>query len=127
MSPVRLCSTPRCPNHATNRGTCDDCRKRYERERSRVRRAEGVERNRFYARKHWRIVRLPQLFEHPLCEIDGPGCLKIANEVHHRVALEDGGKPYSPSNLLSLCKPCHSRLTMREGRERGTGVRGARL
>lgn len=117
--PVRLCSNPGCPDVATKRGKCDAHRREAERQRSRVRRAAGVERNRFYARKHWRVVRSRQLFDHPLCEVDGPGCLKIANEVHHRVALEDGGAPHAASNLISACKPCHSRLTLREGRSRG--------
>ena len=28
-------------------------------------------------------------------------------EVHHVVALEDGGAAYDPSNLESLCRGCH--------------------
>jgi len=43
-----------------------------------------------------------------------PGCLGIANEVHHKVAMEDGGPEYDLTNLISACKPCHSRETRRE-------------
>jgi 5-methylcytosine-specific restriction protein A len=116
VSPTRLCLEPGCPNPATSKGRCDEHRKAKERQRSRVRRADGIERNRFYARKHWTIVRRHQLFEHPLCQINGPGCLGIASEVHHRVAMEAGGAPYDPANLASTCKPCHSRETMNEQR-----------
>jgi 5-methylcytosine-specific restriction protein A len=116
--PHRLCLEVRCPRPATAKGRCDEHRKAQERERSRVRRAEGVERNRFYARKHWRMVRKAKLFANPLCELEHPGCLGIASEVHHRVAMEDGGSEYGMENLISACKPCHSRVTMAEQRQR---------
>ena len=90
-----------------------------ERERSRVRRAEGVERNRMYARKRWRTTRKAKLFANPLCELEHPGCLGIANEVHHRIAMEDGGAEYAMENLISACKPCHSRESRREVLTRG--------
>ena len=32
-------------------------------------------------------------------------------EVHHRVALEDGGEPYALGNLCALCRPCHFAAT----------------
>ncbi|MGH3340572.1 MAG: HNH endonuclease signature motif containing protein [Propionibacteriaceae bacterium] len=38
----------------------------------------------------------------------------MASEVHHRTAMEDGGAAYDFDNLLSTCKPCHSRETRRE-------------
>jgi len=47
-------------------------------------------------------------------EIPKPGLA----EVHHRIAMEDGGEEYAIDNLVSACKPCHSRETMRERRER---------
>jgi hypothetical protein len=40
MSPVKLCSNPSCGRYAL-RGLCDECRKTYERERSRERRAKA--------------------------------------------------------------------------------------
>jgi 5-methylcytosine-specific restriction protein A len=119
MSPIRLCLEPRCPNPATAKGRCDEHRKTLERDRSRSRRADARERNRFYARKHWRMVRKAKLFANPLCELEHPGCLGIASEVHHRQAMEDGGAAYTPENLVSACKPCHSRETMREAQARG--------
>ena len=118
MTPIRLCMQAGCPREATARGRCDEHRRAIERDRSRVRRAEGVERNRFYARKQWAMTRRAKLFAEPLCELEYPGCLWIASEVHHRVAMEDGGAEYALENLVSTCKPCHSRETLRERRER---------
>jgi len=62
----------------------------------------------------WRKMRLMFLAQNPLC-VD---CLKRgrtqpANEVHHVVELRAGGRRLDPSNLLPLCKRCHS---MRTGR-----------
>jgi 5-methylcytosine-specific restriction protein A len=71
-----------------------------------------------YARKRWALTRRAKLFANPLCELEHPGCLGIASEVHHRIAMEDGGAPFDMANLVSTCKPCHSRETAREQRER---------
>jgi len=67
-----------------------------------------------YASKRWAMHRRRKLFLNPLCELEYPGCLGIANEVHHRVAMEDGGDPWAMDNSVSTCKPCHSRETRRE-------------
>jgi 5-methylcytosine-specific restriction protein A len=72
-----------------------------------------------YARKRWATTRKAKLFANPLCELEHPGCLGIASEVHHRVAMEDGGAEYALENLVSTCKPCHSRETRREVLTRG--------
>lgn len=117
--PQRLCLEPRCPNVATARGRCDQHRKAIERNRSRVRRAEARDRNRMYAGKRWELVRRHKLYLNPLCELEHPGCLGIANEVHHRIAMEDGGAKYALESLVSTCKPCHSRETRREQVQRG--------
>jgi 5-methylcytosine-specific restriction protein A len=67
-----------------------------------------------YARKRWAMTRKAKLFANPLCELEHPGCLSIATEVHHRTAMEDGGPAYDLANLVSTCKPCHSTETRRE-------------
>jgi 5-methylcytosine-specific restriction endonuclease McrA len=92
-----------------------------EANRSRSRREDAKQRNRLYARKRWAMTRKEQLFQQSLCELEHPGCLGIANEVHHRVALQDGGDPYDLENLMRCCKPCHSVETMREQRRSGRG------
>ena len=93
----------------TSPGRCDFHRKEKERDRSRVRRAENRERNRFYARKRWAMTRKHKLFLNPLCELEHPGCLRIASEVHDRIAIEDGGDEYALDNLVSACTPCQPR------------------
>jgi 5-methylcytosine-specific restriction enzyme A len=72
-----------------------------------------------YARKRWEMVRRHKLHLNPLCELEHPGCRGIAHEVHHKVAMEDSGAKYDMDNLVSTCKPCHSRETRREVLERG--------
>jgi 5-methylcytosine-specific restriction protein A len=114
MSPTRLCLEPRCRNPVTARGRCDEHRKELERDRSRSRRADARERNRMYARKRWAMTRKAKLFANPLCELEHDGYLGIASEVHHRIAMGDGGAKYDLKNLVSTCKPCHSRETRRE-------------
>ena len=52
---------------------------------------------------------------HPLCEMcRREGRVTAAAEVHHIVPLSAGGT-HDESNLMALCKPCHSRITAREG------------
>jgi 5-methylcytosine-specific restriction protein A len=46
------------------------------------------------------------------------GWLTAAREVDHIVPREDGGGE-EPSNLQSLCKPCHAEKTRLERRARG--------
>lgn len=58
----------------------------------------------------WRKIRVQYINESPLCE----ECLKSgklvpALEVHHIVEIDKGGSN-DFSNLMSLCKPCHSRI-----------------
>ena len=62
----------------------------------------------------WRKIRALYVKAHPLCE----ECLKHGRttpveQVHHIVPLADGGT-HDFSNLMSLCKSCHSAITMAE-------------
>jgi len=38
----------------------------------------------------------------------------MATDIHHVVALADGGDPYDKAQLQALCKKCHSASTARE-------------
>ena len=59
----------------------------------------------------WRRVRAWYLKRHPLClDCQGEGRVAPATEVHHIVALRDGGT-HEETNLTALCKSCHSRRT----------------
>ena len=103
--PVRLCSTPRCPEVATCRGRCAG----HARERNAETRSQNKH---IYNKKRWILLRRRKLFLSPLCEWEG--CDEIATDVHHVQALQAGGLPYSLSNLQALCHSHHSRITRQE-------------
>ena len=63
----------------------------------------------------WPAIRRRFLAGHPLCEMClREGMYTEAREVHHILPLADGGS-HDTSNLMALCKPCHSRITATEG------------
>ena len=63
----------------------------------------------------WPAIRRKHITAYPLCEIcRREGRITAAQEVHHIIPLADGGT-HDESNLMSLCKPCHSRITAKEG------------
>ena len=54
-------------------------------------------------------TRRRQLIDQPMCEADG--CKLLATDVHHIQDLSDGGDPWDPDNLASLCHKHHSQIT----------------
>lgn len=82
-----------------------------------MRRADGAQRNRFYATRRWALTRRHKLGLNPFCEHCG---VVLANEVHHdpplAVLLATGRDPYALEVLVALCKKCHSRATVLEQR-----------
>lgn len=84
---------------------------------------------RVYASRRWRDVTRPlQLRRHPLCDDhEQRGQVVQATQVDHRKPLKEGGDPWDPSNLRSLCAPCHSVKTNADktgGLVRGCDVQG---
>jgi hypothetical protein len=69
-------------------------------------------RMRLYHRKRWRNLRLQQLGMHPTCA----HCGMRAEVVDHRSGHAGDwlSRFYDPSNLQSLCHPCHNAKTVRE-------------
>lgn len=67
--------------------------------------------NRFYASKRWRNLRRMHLTKNPLCDdCYNKGCIQIAEQVHHIVERKvDPSRALDPTNLQSLCIPCHNR------------------
>jgi len=57
----------------------------------------------------WELIRTTQLEKFPWCAI----CNKLAKHVDHFIPRKKGGSD-EPSNLQSLCLPCHSRKTAKE-------------
>lgn len=58
----------------------------------------------------WQEIRARKLEEDPWCET--PRCGVLATEVDHILPLAMGGTS-AWENLMSMCKPCHSRKTAR--------------
>lgn len=103
--------TPGCPGIVRG-GRCSVCGPKrsdthaYDRER-------GSAATRGYDRR-WQKLRLMHLRAQPLCaECLNHGLVTLASEVDHILPKRHGGDD-SDTNLQSLCKPCHSRKTMRE-------------
>ncbi len=103
MSPIfRLCSV--CggtyPLGGRSTGKCPPCFKTYERERQRKKPQRVVR-----GGARWKAAR------EAVRARDGHQCTRCGSsvqlEVHHVVALEDGGAAYDPANLVTLCANCH--------------------
>lgn len=110
----RCTGSPTCPNPALAGGKCEDHARQADADRN-ARRAKSLE---VYRSKRWRKLRALVLTERPYCQRDG--CQAPATDVDHVRRIEDGGDPWNPSNLQSLCHPHHSEKTARE-----TGFGGA--
>ncbi|MBE7197462.1 MAG: HNH endonuclease [Parafilimonas terrae] len=69
------------------------------------------ERDAFYTGRPWRTLRAAHLAAHPLCLFClGLGRTIKANVVDHVVErLVDPSRALDPTNLRSLCNPCHTR------------------
>lgn len=82
--------------------------------------AVNKERRKYRDSRLWRDrLRPGQLLRFPYCQAcHDKGRLSEATEVDHIVAIEDGGEPYDPNNLQSLCKRCHVIKTSEENRRR---------
>lgn len=103
--PIRLCSVSRCRQPVHHKGRC--------RTHASVRNRElrSVNKNPVYNRKKWQVLRSRYLFANPLCAC---GCGGIAEDVHHKQAIADGGDPWAWNNLEALTHSCHSQATRRE-------------
>jgi 5-methylcytosine-specific restriction protein A len=109
--PKRPCSYPGCP-HLTEGRYCEEHEKIMN---DRYNRYERPYNSSVRYGKSWRKIRNTYLSLHPFCE----SCLKQgkyikATEVHHILPLQHGGT-HDLENLMSLCKPCHSRITAEMG------------
>ncbi len=59
-----------------------------------------------YSTERWKRIRaIARRRAGGLCERCGREAKAL--DVHHRVALKDGGEPYDPDNLEVVCRPCH--------------------
>lgn len=76
-----------------------------------------ADRRRLYASRAWKALRKRRLRENPLCMF--LRCGRLATDVDHVIAVEDGGPPLDYENTQSLCKVHHGSKTIGEIRARG--------
>lgn len=106
--PKSPCSYPGCPL-LTNGRYCEEHKKLTNKHYNKFQR--DPKSNKCYGRA-WKRIRDRYIKLHPLCEqCQTNGLLVAAEEVHHIRPLSKGGENET-SNLMSLCKPCHSRITV---------------
>lgn len=106
--PKHPCSYPGCPRLGSG-SYCAEHKKLVDRRYNKYER--DPECNKRYG-SEWRKVRAGYVQLHPLCE----ECLKHGrlvpvDEVHHILPLANGGTN-DFDNLMSLCKSCHSAITL---------------
>lgn len=118
---ARPCAQPGCPAIATTRGYCAEHARPVNAARHRaLDERRGSAASRGYDHR-WRGVRRWVLARRPRCaDCARLGRVTLATEVHH---LDGNPRNNHDDNLLSLCKPCHSRRT---AAERGGGGRKSR-
>ena len=93
------------------KGRCLTCRPETDRQYDQHR---GTASQRGYD-KDWRRFRRQMLAERPLCQdCEATGQTTAAAEVHHILKLRDNyDLRLEPTNVMCLCKACHSRRTAR--------------
>ncbi len=109
--PKRPCSYPNCPK-LTDGMYCEIHKSLVNKHYNKYQR--DPESNKRYGRA-WKRIRDRYIKAHPLCEeCEKEERLTPAEEVHHILPLSKGGGNET-SNLMSLCKSCHSRITVESG------------
>ena len=109
--PRRPCGFPGCPNLTDGR-FCKTHAKQENRRYERYQRDPATKRR--YGRA-WQRIRDRYAAAHPFCEeCYKRGVLTPTEEIHHIKPLSHGGT-HADDNLMALCKPCHSRITVEMG------------
>ena len=116
--PKKPCAYPGCPNLTDGR-YCQEHQSKVNSNYEKYRRDKNAKKK--YGRA-WKRIRDKYAAEHPFCErCFERGILVETEEIHHKLPLSEGGT-HDRSNLIALCKPCHSR----EHAERGDRWRKVR-
>ncbi len=97
-----------CGRHARERAAQPDSRE------NSTRRGYGYD---------WQKLRLWHLRQHPLCaDCEARGVTELAKDVDHIVPIAvDPSRRLDPTNLQSLCRPCHTVKTGADQRRGGAG------
>jgi HNH endonuclease len=118
MRPARMCK--KCHNTAEQGTNTCPAHRNADRDSDKARRdAQPVPHNR--NSKAWLQTRSLTLFRYPQCaQLDGNGlrCTQLATEAHHVIRWPDwikqGGDYLDQSNLVGLCRACHTKHTVAE-------------
>lgn len=114
----RTCAAYGCGN-AVSKGYCDNHKPAQEaKNKQRLKKRWSSSEKNIYNNRNWRSIRANQLALEPLCN----KCLGPANVVDHIIPVNSGGAFDEPSNLQSLCAPCHNRKTGNERVSRQGGI-----
>lgn len=80
-----------------------------------------LEADRILNSRKWRKKSKSFLFDNPLCEnpSGSTDCKRAASQVHHKIdRIDRPDLAFVDSNLMSLCRRCHSRIT-KERQDKG--------
>lgn len=109
--PKHPCNYPGCPKLTEGR-YCEEHQKIENKNYEKYHRDPNTKRR--YGRA-WKRIRDSYVKAHPFCEICyEKGILVSTEQVHHKIPLSEGGN-HDRSNLISLCKSCHSRIHAERG------------
>jgi 5-methylcytosine-specific restriction protein A len=111
--PRRGCAFSGCPRLAVEGSQyCEEHKKMVDSQYNRYERRPNT--NRKYGRV-WKRIRDKYAREHPLCErCLAEGRVTPVEEVHHIIPISQGGT-HDPSNLMSLCQSCHTKIHLEMG------------
>ena len=109
--PKKPCAYPSCPNLTEGR-YCPEHQTKVNSEYEKHGRDPRTKKR--YGRA-WKRIRDKYVQEHPFCELCFQrGVIVPVEEVHHKKPLSEGGT-HDRSNLIALCKSCHSRIHANRG------------
>lgn len=113
------CAYPGCPK-LTDEKYCEDHKKNVMQQYDKFNREHN--KNKKYG-NNWRRIRALYIKQHPLCErCLQEGRITPVEEVHHILPVKQGGSN-SFTNLMSVCKSCHTKIHQELGdRPRGSQI-----
>ncbi len=104
--PAKPCAYPGCAR-LTHARYCEEHAKEENRRYEKYGRDPATKKRYGHA---WEKIRKAYVAEHPYCEeCFTRGIIRPVEHVHHKKPLTAGGT-HDFSNLVSLCKSCHSRI-----------------
>ena len=109
--PKKPCAYPGCPALVTGR-YCEEHARKVNSDYEKFSRDKQTKRR--YGRA-WKRIRDKYASEHPFCELCFERGLAVpVEEIHHKKPLSEGGT-HDRSNLIALCKSCHSQIHAKRG------------